>query len=423
MLRAAYLCVIALATLSSLGFDPRVADALARIPRAIDPRLGLRDVVDGARNVALFAGLGVTWVLTAAPGPVRRSIAAAGVLGLALGAAVETVQLFSSIRTASILDVATNTVGALVGAAATAALLRWVAARRRHRSFVGVPGALFAGGYGVAVVMESFAPLLRQDRLPDPGGGVVARLDLALGAVTAASWLRLPIADVLIFAPAGMLGVAAAAEGGWTYGAAAVLVATVAAIVLPVVEVAHGIAGSAIVPGAVLVHVAAIGLGAWGAAVGLPRATRAARGPARPAWLLAGYAAVLACWSWRPFVPVSSAAAVAAQFSAEHWIPLRALAGRVDLFSVADVVAQFALYFPLGALLAVWPLRPRGALRGMAPAAWVAVVLELGKMLVAGRFFDITHILIQIAGAGAGAALARRAGYAPHGAVLVSTRS
>jgi peptidoglycan/LPS O-acetylase OafA/YrhL len=69
---------------------------------------------------------------------------------------------------------------------------------------------------------------------------------------------------------------------------------------------------------------------------------------------------------------------------------------------VADVVKPFFLFFPLGALLAVWPLRRRGALGYCLPAIYLAVITEIGQGFVEGRFFDGTDLLIQCAAAAIG---------------------
>jgi VanZ family protein len=88
------------------------------------------------------------------------------------------------------------------------------------------------------------------------------------------------------------------------------------------------------------------------------------------------------------------------------------------LFSVTKVVAEFLLYFPVGSLLAVWPLRRRGPLGHILPAVYVAVALELGQVFIAGRWFDSTDVLVQCAAAGVGWIIARRAGFAPYGELL-----
>jgi len=378
----------------------------------------MRDAVDGARNLALFGGLGVVWVLSSPSGRVWRSVWHAAVVGLLLSVSVESLQLFSPIRDASILDVTTNTLGALAGAACVALVAYAVDRARGRASFVGIPAYLFAVPYWIAALMETFAPLFRQDLLPQLGGSVAARIARAVAAIRPHSIVQLSATDFLLFVPAGAFTVAALVEGGVSYAAAWPLVALAGGALLVADEVFHGVAAEPIVLGAILVHVLAVATGAVLAASLLPRATVRLRGRGRPRALLAAYATVIMLWSWRPFVPDLSASSMAEQFSSDHWVPLQAMAQRVDLFSVADVVTQFCLYVPLGALLAVWPLRRRGAWSGLYPAFYLATVMELGKIVVAERFFDITHVLIQIAGATAGAVVVRRSGYRPYGAVL-----
>ena len=116
---------------------------------------------------------------------------------------------------------------------------------------------------------------------------------------------------------------------------------------------------------------------------------------------------------------VVSVSVVAAKLTGEWWIPLRLLGSRMDMFSVIDVVIGFFLFFPLGAALAVWPLRPRSALAGFLPALYLAAVLEVGQTFVAGRTMDMTDFLVQAAGAVVGWTIVRRAGYRPYGSVLV----
>ena len=106
------------------------------------------------------------------------------------------------------------------------------------------------------------------------------------------------------------------------------------------------------------------------------------------------------------------------QFALERLIPLQGLARRSDLASVAEIVKPFFLFFPLGAMLAVWPLRRRGWLGTCLPAFYLAVITEVVQGFVAGRFFDGTDLVIQCAAAAIGWAVVRQAGYFPYGAVL-----
>ena len=82
---------------------------------------------DVASNILLFVPFGFLW-LTAEVSPlrrgVRRPVLAAGILGLLAGLVIESGQMFSPGRTASILDALCNGVGAAIGAAASRLLYR-----------------------------------------------------------------------------------------------------------------------------------------------------------------------------------------------------------------------------------------------------------------------------------------------------------
>lgn len=418
--RAAYIAIIGLATLTGLAFDPSLADVPPRWQRAfvVLPHLSRgSDYVDGARNLLLFAGLGAVWVATSRLVRPWVTVARVTVIGFLLSCTVETIQLFSPIRNSSILDVTTNTAGALLGAAATFWVLRLVQSRRGTRMYVGAPAAIFAFAYGIAVAAEAFFPLLREPTLLNLTSGVRSRLALGWRMFDPASFGALPVTDLFLYFPAGAFAVAAAAEAGIALGTAWPVVALVGALALSILEIVHVVVLEPISGGALLIHVIAVVAGAFVAARTLGRFARL--GPAqRPAYALVGYAAVVAMWSWRPFRLELNATAMREQFSADHLVPMAALAVRGDLFSVTDVIAQALLFVPIGALLAVWPLRRSGWLRKLVPVVYLSVVLELGKIAVADRFMDVTHVLIQCAGAAIGYALMRLAGFRPYGELL-----
>ena len=416
--RLAYIVVVLLATLSNLHLDPATADVAPRLARALDFSPHLSDAIDAARNVLLFAGLGAVWVATsrlARPGTTLLTLA---IVSFLLSASVETVQLFSPVRDASVIDVMTDTMGGLLGGLLTLGAFAVINESAGKRSYLGIPALIFAVGYGLATIMEAFIPLFRQDLLPNLGGSIGDRIGRAIVAMRPDSLWQIPRTDFLIFLPAGAFAVAALAEAGVPAAIGAVVVLFGAAIVYPIVEVVHGVAAEPIILGAALVHVTAVGLGAVLAAWWLaPFARRFHRRP-RAALIAAAYSCVIMIWSWRPFRLDLSPLSMADQFTSDHLIPLQALASRGDLFSVTDVVAQGLIFFPLGALLAVWPLRRVGPLRGLLPAIYLAVLLEAGKIPIAERFMDVTHVLIQGAGAALGFLLVRRMGYAVQGEML-----
>lgn len=416
--RAAYAAVILLATLSRLEPDFDLTQVAPRLDRAFDLTIVARDVVDGLRNVALFAGWGAVWIVTAPGTRLLRSIRDATLTGALLSVVVESTQLLSPKRVASLLDVMTNAGGSFIGASVVVLAALAVHKERGERSFVGIPAFIFAGACLAAAGLEAFIPLFRQAELAGGSGGPFARLLHALDYFDWGSLGVLPLFDLVLFSPVGAFAVAAMVERGASYRRAAKTVALGGAVVFVAIEVARGAASQPIMAGAALVHAVAVALGAAAAAYWMPALTRRLRGPARPRALLLAYAGWLALWVWRPLIPRLSLSGIGAQLSFERLIPLTAHAMRVDLFSVFDIVRQFCLLVPVGALLVVWPLRRHGWLSGPLPAVYLAFALEFGQVFVAGRFFDITDAIIGSAGVLIGWVIVRRSGYFAYGTIL-----
>ncbi|HTX67044.1 MAG TPA: VanZ family protein [Opitutaceae bacterium] len=414
--RLAYVAIVLLATLSDLGFSGDLAAAGGRLARAFTPSLAWRDAVDGLRNVALFAGLGAVWVVTSLTGRVEREVRQATLVGLALSATVEGLQVFSPVRIASIVDVTTNAAGAFAGAAVTAVLIAGAQRSRGARSYLGVPMWLVAGGYVGAVLVEALVPLFDSEPLPMQGGPLATLGSLLHSTAPPLEAARL--FDLALFAPAGFLAVLFFAERGTGARKAWGWVAAGGALMVFGAELAHGTIRLTIRWEAAALHAAALAAGAWAAALWLAPLTQALRGAGRARAAIAAYAIVLAVWAWRPFAPQTDLEAIASQFTPGHLIPLAALSGRVDVFSAVHVAQQFLLYLPLGALLAVWPLRLAGRWSHLRPALALAVALEVGHIVIAGRFFDVTNALLACAGLGLGWVAVRRSGFRPYGAAL-----
>lgn len=414
---AAYVCVLLVATLIPFEVDTDRAHIMERVARTFHPTLEGRDVVDGARNVVLFAGWGVVWVLTAT-GSLRRMVWGATASGAAISALVETTQLLSANRVTSFLDLATNTAGAFGGAVTLIVLVALAARWRGARSFVGVPALLFAGAYGTATFFEALIPLFRQLDVPIAYGGPLTRFAATIHAFQWSSILEFTVSDLVIFPAGGAFAVAALSESGLGYPAARQRVIMAGIGLALLAELLHAFLGQPILLGAVLSHALAIAFGAWVAARYLPFLSVHLRGRVRPLALTVLYALTLAGWAWRPFLPEVTMAAVADKL-AHHWyVPLASLGGRVDFFSVADVCSQFLIYLPLGGLLAVWPLRRQGLLAGPLPAVWLALLLEAGQLGVWERILDVTIPIIQMSGAFVGWAIVQRAGYPVYGESL-----
>jgi VanZ family protein len=420
--RLAYLLVLLIATLTPFEADPSGTNVVGRLANLLHPGVAGRDIIDGARNLVLFGGWGVVWALTAA-GKVRRIALQATLTGAAISALVETAQLFSSNRNASLLDLATNTGGSLVGAVVLLALVALALDQRGARSYVGIPALLFAGSYGMATWLEAVIPLFRQDSVPGAYGWPSRRLLASLAAFRWASIASFSWSDLPLFVPAGAFAVMALAEHRVPYPAGFRRTALAGLSLAALAELLHGCLGQPMLLGAVLVHAATVAAGGWIASRTLPGLSVALRGSARPRALIVAYVLVLMAWAWRPFLPELDAGAMQAKLALPWYIPLAGLGGRVDFFSVVDVCAPFFLYLPLGALLAVWPLRRHGLLAGPWPGIWLAFMLEAGQLVLPDRTLDITDVLVQASGAAIGWAIVRRAGYQVHGEVFGATRT
>jgi glycopeptide antibiotics resistance protein len=419
--RLGYVAIILLATLKSLEFDPNLGDAAARLDDAFNPATSARDLVDAVRNMALFAGWGAVWVITGRPAMrLFTTLVGAAITGFVLSAGVETLQLFSVMRRASVLDLVTNTTGTVAGAVFMAAMVALAWGMRGWKSYVGIPAVVLAGSYLGAVFFEAVVPLDRAVPLVGAYGGPFSRFGAALSEIRI-GMSAFPMTDVLLFFPLGVLGVAALselAEFRQRYGRAAIVTGLVGVALSVAAEIGRGALGLPIELGVILVHTGAIGLGAMVAAKTLPGFTRTFRGRHRAAAAAIAYIVVLMLWSWRPFWPEWNLSDILAQFSAERFIPLAAARWRMDLFSVSDVAGQFFRYFPVGALLAVWPLRLRGPLAYWLPGLYLAFGLELGQAFVAGRYFDLgTDFAVQCAGVLVGYMVIRQAGFRPYGAL------
>jgi len=333
---------------------------------------------------------------------------------------VEGLQTFSPVRTASIIDVTTNTLGTLGGALTVAVLVTEVVRRRGARSYLGLPTFLAAAAYLLAVCCESVTPLFRSEPVTGVFGGPLFRLRAMLLLATPLSLAQIPLSDILLYPPAGFLAVMWLAESGRDASRGWRGVAAVGAVAAFLLELAHGMLGVTIRWEAAVTDAASIGFGAWAAARWLPVLTRSLRGAARARTATYAYAALLGLWGWRPFYPRLDGAEILGQLTLGHLVPLESLAERADVFSALHVAQQFLLYLPLGALLAVWPLRRRGRWGGLTPAVALTAVLELGHLVIEERLFDVTNFLIAVAGLAIGWVVVRRSGYPVYGESISS---
>jgi VanZ family protein len=415
--RLAYIGVIVLATITEPGSES-VVDWRAQLDRALTLDVTGTALVDVARNILLFFGWGVVWVLTSRPGPARPMLVRATLSGALLSALVEAAQLLDRGRVASVIDLTADTAGSLLGALGTVLLIVVARAGVGRRSYLGLPAVLLAGPYFAATFLESCFPIFRQTRLPGAWGSPAERLAQAFSEFGWASAVPHPLLEVLLFAPAGLLGVAALAELEVPRRRGLLAVLATAVALFAVAELVRGASGYPMSGRAFALHVTGVAAGALAAFRWLPAFSRRLRGERRARALLLAYAAVMALWVLRPLAFQFDPAALAGNLTSGHLVPLTAYRQRLDLFSTADVAIPAFLLLPVGGLLCSWPLRRTGWLATVLPALYLTAALEAGQMFVAGRMFDVTDILVSSAAAAVGWLVFRRAGYRTIGALL-----
>lgn len=413
-LRGGYLALLALVLLSPFELRLELAFVLPRLHSALRPELAPADVVDAARNVLLFAGWGLLWVTTTDGRPGWRDGLYAAAAAAAVGVGAEAVQLTLPGRSPSILDVATNTVGGGAGALVALGVLSALGRRRDRPDPIGVPAAALALPYVAASFLEVAFPLLRQAGPPGRYGGPTGRIAWSLHHFDWGSLAVLPWLDFALLLPAGFLLGTALLEAGLDREARLLGTAAAGAVLSLVGELVHAPLGHPLELGPILLHVVAIATGGWLAATdAFSRWLRSSGRRGRALSFLGAYALILLLWGWRPFAPGLDPGRWWEQLGSVRWHPLGALGTGRTLVSVADVLRSFLLFAPVGAVLAVQPLRRSGPLRGLWPAVWTAGVLELGQAFLPDRLFDLTDPIVAFAGAGIAWLMVRRAGQVP----------
>lgn len=408
-IRCAYLLCVAFATLLRLGFDPSLAHALERVPHALLPHLNFKDVVDAARNIALFFGWGVIYALTSHQPTRRRDVIVATLLGLLASLSVESAQLFSLYRQASVVDVATNTLGSLLGAISLAAIEHRARQDMRRGTMIGVPGWLPAGSLLLTAAGLSFAPSSRAAMVIGWASSPLGRWRMVNAAPAAAAHWSALLVDWLAWASVGLaVGIAISDRSGRVRRGQLLAWLLIAPGVLGLVHLGRGMVGLQRDQWAVLVQAGALGVGVLTALLLVPRwrsrvTARATR--AGQLGLLAGGLGAVMAWIPVTWLPLAIGRP---RLQWQQLIPMLSLLMRQDMSSVFLVVQRAGLGAAVGACLAARK-RVGAPSPGILSAVLYAAVLELGQMVVPGRYPDVTDILITGAAACLVLALVERA--------------
>lgn len=398
-IRIAYLLCIALATLLRLGADPSLAHAFERLQRAIAPVLHFKDVVDGVRNIALFFGWGAIYALTSPQPTTRRDVLRATLVGFFASLTVESAQLFAEFRQASVVDVVTNTLGSLLGALSLAAVEHRAIGDMRRGTMIGVPGWLPAGSLLLAAAGISFAPTSRPAMVIGWVASPLGRLQMVNAAAAAeVHWTAL-LVDLLAWLTVGLaVGIAITDRSGRIRRRQLLAWLVLAPACLVLVHLGRGMVGLQRDQRALAVQATALIGGLTAALLLVPcwrarvtaRSTRAAQ--------LGMLAAVLgAAMAWSPAVWVTRTVGQPT-LRWQQLVPMLSLFDRQDMSSVFLVLQRAGLGAAVGACLAARK-RIGAPSPGIMSAVGYAAVLEVGQLVVPGRYPDMTDILITGAAA------------------------
>ncbi|MGE3595706.1 MAG: VanZ family protein, partial [Dehalococcoidia bacterium] len=314
-------------------------------------------------------------------------------------------------------DLIANTAGSLVGALAFALVVRALAGTASRSSLWGLPLEIVARPYGIACLGEAFYPFFSTGERTSIAATSLDRLTTTVLEFRWESFAQMPFQDFLLFLPAGAFAVLALDGRGWQRWPALGAVTLCGAVLMAAAEAGHGVLGMEIRGGAALLHAVAIAAGGAAGVAWVRRAPPSRDGSERGTLLLSTYVAVMVLWTLRPYQLEPTLSAVLEKVRLGTLIPMRSLARTMGVFSIVHVLTSFLLYVPVGAVLAIRPLRRRGWLAGFAPAAYLAVVSEVLQAGIIGRSFDVTDPMIQAAGAAVGWLIMRRAGFGGGGAL------
>ena len=380
-----------------------------------DPDRGrLHSIPDIVQNIALFVPFGFFLVLSVPrfnTGPLIVAALKTGVFGLILSACVEALQTMSELRATSATDLATNFLGAAIGAAAARIYGSWAAARLRSLVVLLLrtqPGMVIVAGFTIATVLLILAPFI-----PTLDVGMLrAKVRLLIDHPLGTKKLGALPTDALMF---GALAFAFAQEvpsllarRGWLKQS-------------PVPSsLAAMIAGPLIAAWAVLLECGQLPLvhhnpgvreaiaNVTGALAGALLAAAVHRGGAlKPAaelgvwtrkwpWLVLGFAILLpGLRALAPFELIDVDEALD-KLEPRRFLPFWMLFANLTMSTFTNVFVAAAMYLPLGYALAALKKRPVIA---FAWALLLAEVLEVLQIPIANRTFDVTEGLLAASGA------------------------
>lgn len=412
-----YLLFVVYGSLVPLDFRPMPLDAAIAAFRQVPwLQLGIGSRADWVANLLLFIPLAFLFVgaLAHGRGVAARALASCLVLVVAVGLSlgIEFTQLFFPQRTVSQNDIAAESLGALLGVVA------WWAVGRRFLDWyeswlhVRAPADLVQ-----RLVLAYLALVFAYNVLP---------LDLTLSAVEVFhKWregklILVPFAglpgdpahalyelatDALIWLPPAFLwrygGGRSTARAWWLAFAAALVLEVLQLFVFSRVSDVTDLFTAAFGAGAGALLGARLGAGA--AAHPAARLSPASRA-ALPALLALAWIPVLILVFWYPFDFRADGAFVRERMAFLERVPFEVYYYGTEFRAITEVFHKVLFFAPLGVFLAwfvvglPWLWRPYAAFASFLVILAAAVGIELGQVLLPGKFPDTTDMVLECLG-------------------------
>lgn len=434
----AYTCFVVYGSLVPLQFRampwPDAVAAFGAIPFL---QLGIGSRADWVANLLLFIPLTFLWmgVLAAGTGALRTALATLMLIpaATALSLGIEFTQLFFPQRTVSQNDLFAETVGGILG------VLAWWGTGRRFLDWLQSWQQTHArAALAERLAWVYLAGILVYNVLP---------LDLTIslveifhqwreGKVNLIPFGRLPddsalalyeiVTDALIWAPLALLWrLDGTRSNGRAWGMALGMAVALEVMQLFVYSRVSDVTD-------LFTAAAGAALGAWAGSRLATRGAPAGRPLRWGAWLpfalAAGWMGVLVFVFWFPFDFRIDGAFIKSRLGFIERVPFEVYYFGTEFRAITEVLHKILFFAPLGALLA-WAVAGLPYL-WRSPAAIVAVGLivlfalgvELGQVLLPGKFPDTTDWLLESLGGLAGYALARLAMRTPRTASHAAAR-
>jgi VanZ family protein len=341
-------------------------------------------------------------------------------VSLAISLLAEFLQTFALARVPSNVDIASQTVGSLIGIGvwivAGARLTTWV--REASKARAEDRWSRLLTGLAAAWVFVNLAPF---DFTLDVGdlaarvrSGAIRMVPFAASDVPLGRRLWDFLAGTISATPLGVVGVVGwnarvrrAPAAAFAFGAALVVLVEFAQVFVAyhVADVTDIIAGCL-----------GVALGVWIAVRFVSHGELAGTAP-RPgsislpaATLFIVWCMVLCAYHWLPYDFGVDGAIIRGKLASLSLLPFAGYRGGSDLNAFTDLLTKLALSMPLGVIAAFVVRRGRVA-AGVLAAGWVLLaacifgVIEAGQLFLPSRFPDVTDVLVGMAGTAMGLAL------------------